>query len=223
MKTVLLALAYSIGLVELGFALFFWKTNGGNQTRRVAGTLAFAMSAWVILNALTAYREPSAFVDGAFPFVYVSVLVAVTAMVHLALLFPIPLVRIDRLHVFLLYLPTLLLLYPLFGTETVVSGYELNSQISGYATPGPIYPLFSAIVVVGFLLTSALLMKQIRRTDGVLRRNATIVLGSLFVPVLSGIVYNLPHELRGTAYNSMLVPLLTGFWALLTGIIVIKK
>lgn len=223
MQTFLLTATYLIGLTELAFGLYFWKTNAGNQTRKVAGTLALSMSAWVLLNALTAYRNPSAFTDLALPFIYLSVIVFMIAMVHLALLFPIPLVRLDRLHVFLLYLPVAFFIQPVFGTQTIVQGYVVNPTISGYAIPGPLYPLFTTFVLTALLAAIILFIRQIVRTGGELRKKAITVFLSLSIPVIGGVGYNIPHELRGVEYNSLVVPFLTSVWVALTSVIVLRK
>lgn len=223
MKTPLLTLTYLVGIGELILAVFFWMTRGNNQVRRVICLIAFSLGVWVLLNALTAYQNPSKAIDFASSFIYLSVVVFVTAAVHFALLFPIPFVRLDRLHVFLLYLPASLSIYPIFFTRTIVRGYVLNPSISGYSLPGPLYGEFSTFLTVVLIITLWLLARQVMRTDGVLRRNATIVFWSLLVPIVGGIGYNLPHELRGTEYNSLVAPLLTSFWVILTSYIVLRK
>lgn len=223
MKTAFIFFSYIVGIGELILALYFFATHSQQTIRKIMGLFSFFMALWVILNALTSYREPSVAVTNAVPFIYFSVVMLVTLCVHFGLLFPFQQHRLDRLHVLLLYLLPVMMAFPIFGTSTIISGYRISPEIPGYTLPGPLYPLFAGYMVIGFCAFLALLISKIRKSSGDAKRNGIIVLLSLLIPGAPGLFFIVFGEWRGAAYNTMIAPMLTSVWLVLTSYIVLKK
>lgn len=191
MKTLLLTLAYTIGIGELILAGYFWVTNSKNEIRQVMALLAFSTGMWVILSALIAYMQDAlnALVVGRAVYVFGAFLV--TTIVHLALVFPKQIIHIDRYFTWLLYLPATLLSIITLGTDAIISGTRVLEGYPGEPISGSVYPIYNLYLLVLFFLALLIFFKQRKQSDGQHRKNLTIVLSAFAIGGLPAVYLDL--------------------------------
>lgn len=224
MKTFLLIATYLVGVGELVLALYFWMTRSGNTIRKVMALLAFSTGVWVLLSVFIAYKEPSNLVLVVNQLVYVFGILLVTALVHLAILFPIPIVRFDRLHAVLLYLPALIFSAISVSSGALVSDTVGSQIVVGYPVGGPVFPIYNAFLALLFLTGIAIMFLQMKRTDGFMRRNISFIAWSFVLGGLPAVYI----DLFGTTFhlmspNYLIGNLATIIWLGTTMYIVSKK
>lgn len=223
MKTVLLSLTYIIGVGELILAAFFWITNSKNEIRRVMAFLTFSTGMWVVLNGLTSYTNPSTWITIALGLVFVFGIIVVTTLVYFALIFPFRIWTFDNLHIFLLYLPSLIFSYIALFTTTIVSSYTLAPDNPGFVNPGQIFNIYQITVSIFFIFTLVVLLLKIKKTDGINKRNSLILFWSILLGGLPAIILNLWLVFFKTSSNPLLAVIFSVAWIGGTSYILKKK
>ncbi|MBI2984614.1 MAG: hypothetical protein HYY50_03245 [Candidatus Kerfeldbacteria bacterium] len=221
MKTILLTATYLVGIGELILAVFFWVTHQKQEIRKVMAFLAFFIGAWVVLNALTSYREPSHLVDLLLPWVFIASFFLITALVHVVILFPFPTIRLDGFHRILLYLPAAMLSYSFFISDDFIQGYKLTPDTTGQIIPGDLYSLYIIFFTLALLTSVGLLIQKIRRSDGVHHRHLKKLLSAILIPGVPGLIFSVFNFGFQVSYATLIAPVLSGVWlGLVTWIII---
>jgi hypothetical protein len=158
MKTLLLSLAYTIGIGELILAGYFWVTNSKNEIRRVMALLAFSTGMWVITSALSSYTSQSPTTIFILKSIYVFGVFLVTSLVHLSIIFPISIVRFDKLHAFLLYIPALIWSCIAMTSNSIVLNYVGTTDSPGLVVSGTLHHTYNYYLL--FLFFAALQNQQ---------------------------------------------------------------
>lgn len=224
MKTLLLAGTYLVGIGALILSGYFWSTNQKDEIRRVMSFLALAAGTWVISSGLTAYRAPSFLVEVNIHVVYISGVFLVTALLHLAILFPYKIFSFDRLHTLLLYLPALLFSIIELVTKGIVQSFRVSPNDAGVVIPGSIFPLYNGYLSILFVLTLLLLVKKYNKTDGISRRLTLLVFWSILIGGLPAVLIDLVIPLFSTIYiNSLVGNIFTAVWIGITAYIIRSK
>lgn len=187
----LVVLTYAVGIGELLLAEYFWKTNTGQTIRRVMSLLSASTALWVLTSAYVAYKPSSPFVDVMGNIVFFAGLMLLTSLVWLVLIFPYQSVRIDRLHVVLLYVPVLLFTTILFTTKTILAGTIADANNVGTTVPGPLYWIYNSYELVLYLVCIGTLIFRSRHFSGYNKRNVLITLASLIFGGLPGVFLDL--------------------------------
>jgi hypothetical protein len=108
MKELLLISCYIVAALEIALGVYFWVTNSGNEIRKAMVALSLFTGVWVFLSAFTSYK-PYADHDYIYSaLTYIFGVLLTTAILHLACVFPYKLFQVDRLHVFLGYIPAII-------------------------------------------------------------------------------------------------------------------
>lgn len=227
MKTFLLTATYLVGIGELILAIFFWVTHSKNEIRKVMALLAFSTGMWVITSAIVSFADANQFVFFVLSLVYFFGVILMTALLHLALLFPYPLLRLDRLHAWLLYVPAIIFSFIAISTKTIVADYIVNVHISGNVVSGPLHALYNFYLLLLFILSLAIFLYRIRKTDGIHKRNLSIVFWSVLIggsiPVwLDLIIPIVSHGLYDQS-NYLIGNIATVIWLGATTYIITKK
>lgn len=225
-KDILLTLTYLVGAGELALAVFFWVTHSKSEIRKVMALLSFSTGMWVVIGSLTTYTHPTSLIVFLVSTLYVFGVFLSTALVHLAIVFPFPLIRFDRLHSFLLYVPAILFSVIALSTRTIVSSYDVNPTIPGVVISGPLHHLFNYYILALFIICLALLLQKIIRTDGIHKKNATTVFWSILLGGGLPVWYDLlvPNLFpQFTQSNYLYGDLATVIWLGITTFIVLQK
>lgn len=224
MKELLLTLTYLVGAGELVLAWYFWKTNSGNEIRKVMAFLALVTALWVITTAFITYAEPSTVVQLRSDFVYTFGVLIVTALFHFALVFPWPTLRFDWLHYVMLYIPAIIFGYINFASDEIVGQYVSSNTLSGIWYGGSLFPLYNGYLLLAYIAALVLLFKKYRRSDGIHRINLRIVLWSIILGGAPAIVADLvtPLLLQYAKYP-LIGTLSTVFWLGGTTYILVRK
>lgn len=223
-KNILLSLTYLVGIGELILATFFWVTHSKNEIRKVMALLAFSTGMWVILSAIFAYRvtdQTSLIIS---QIIYVFGVLLVTSFIHLSLIYPFPLVRLDRYHGVLLYLPALIFSVISVTSKAIIQSTTGDTNVAGDIVGGPVYPMYNAYLSIVYLLGIIFLVLQRRRMDGFHRRNLGIVIWSFILGGLPAVYldlltpfFHLPNP------NYLVGNLASGIWLGATAYIVLRK
>lgn len=107
-KPLLLLLGYSIGIGELALGIFFHSTNSGSNIRKVMALLCTSTGLWVFISVFVAYKPDSTINHFLTNLVFILGVLLLTTLLHLTILFPIPQVQFNSLHIILLYQPVLI-------------------------------------------------------------------------------------------------------------------
>lgn len=225
MKTFLLTATYAVGIGELILAIYFWVTNSKNEIRRVMALLAFSTAVWVIFSGLTSYHSYTLFGYYENAIVYLFGAFVVLSLLHLSLITPYKLFALDRLHVFLLYLPLAFFTYMLFFSRTIVFTFNGSQNDVGNIFGGPLLGMYNTYLLSLFLCTLGIFIYRIRHSDGIHRKNSILVFLSVILGGLPGAVLYLliatvtPH----LPVNTLIGVIPTGIWIGLTSYILLRK
>jgi hypothetical protein len=224
-KTILLTLTYLVGAGELILAIFFWVTHSKNEIRKVMALLAFSTGMWVILSGITSYVPYSTLGHYEMALLYISGALLLTALLHLSLIMPYPFIRIDRLHVFLMYFPSVLLSYILIFSRTIVESFDGSSTWAGVVIGGPLYSLYNIYSFLLFTLAISIIFFRIQRLDGLHKKNMQIVVWSVLLGGLPAVVLFLilPIFTPSININSLFGVIPSAVWVGGTTYIIIKK
>lgn len=181
MKTILLTLAYTIGIGELILAGYFWVTNSKNEIRRVMALISLFTGAWVITSALSAYVNPTPFVIFILSLVYVFGIFLIVALLHLAIIFPYSLFHFDRVHKALLYVPAVIFSSIALFTKTIVTGIDISPETPGLVISGPLHDMYNYYILLYLIFTFSLLLYKAKHSDGTNRKMAFTVFVSIFL------------------------------------------
>lgn len=223
MKTILLTATYLVGIGELILAVFFWVTHSKSEIRKVMALLALSTGMWAITNAFTSYTEPSPWVDWNLKITFFAGTIIVSALVHFAAIFPYRHFQFDRLHTFLLYLPAILLGTIVLTTNTIVSSYIVGVDNPGYLIPGPLFSLFQIVISAYYIVAVGILMRKIRRLDGMHKINTKLILFGIALGGLPAVILNLWFAFFGSEVNPLIAVFFSIFWVGFTTYIIIKK
>lgn len=224
-KNILLTLTYLVGAGELILAIYFWVTNSKNEIRRVVSLLALSTGMWVILGAVTSYVPYSTTGHYLMALDYIFGLSLLTILVHLVLIMPFPVARIDRFHIGLLYFPVVLFSYILLFSRTIVYSFQGSPTESGTITGGPLFGLYNIYLLLLFALAVIVAFVRIRKLDGLHRSNMTIFIWSVILGGSPGIFFYLvlPTFASHIAFNTLFGVIPSVIWIGGTTYIALKK
>src|SRR6185503_6136646 len=94
-KNILLTLTYLVGLGELALAVFFWVTNSKNEIRRVMSLFAFSTGSWCVFSAMSSYTSENTLTFFYTNLSYGFAVLALASLVHVVLIYPYPLYKLD--------------------------------------------------------------------------------------------------------------------------------
>lgn len=225
MKTLLLSATYVVGVGELFLAWYFWKTNSGSEIRKVMSLFALSLGTWVTTSALTSYRNLDIVVEVFTPIAFVFGMLIVFALLHISLIFPYPITRMDRIGKLFLYVPCLIFLVILTTTDTVVNGYVSTVNDPGRVTPGPLYILYNYIILFYYALSLVILFYRFNKSDGTHKRILKIFTYSILFGGLPAVLLDLviPIFFPNVLPNILLANLATGVWLGVTSLVVFRK
>lgn len=225
MKIVLLSLTYLVGAGELILATYFWVTNSKNEIRRVMALLAFATGVWVVMSGLTSYVPQTPITTIYMRFVFAAGVLLVTALLHLTLVYPFPIVRLDRLHAWLLYVPAIFISFVSFTSNAIVAGFTGSVTDSGRIIPGPLYNSYNVYVFLVFLAAIILLAYRWQKSDGMHRKNLQLLFWSIVIGGMPGVVIDLliPVLSKGVYPNADYGAISTVLWVGATTYIISAK
>lgn len=224
-KTILLTLTYLIGLGEVGLAVFFWATHSKSEIRKVMALLALSTGLWVITSGLTSYVAESAITIFYMKLLFAAAVVLVTALVHLALVYPFQLIRLDRFHTWLLYAPTILWCVISFFSGAITTGFTGSADMVGQVHPGNLYSLYNIYTFLLYFVALIVFIWRWKITEGVHKKNLMLIFLSVLIGGIPAIVIDLLMPL----FNSGLYPnvdygaVSTICWLGVTTYIVVKK
>jgi hypothetical protein len=180
-----------VGLAEIGFGLYFWKTNSRNAIRRIMALLAFSTGAWVLLSALTTYAPESSLANLGVELVYVFGAILVTSLLIFVVLYPYPIIQFDRFHLILLFLPVLFFSYAiLFGSAVIVQTFVVPTEHVGIV-PGPLHGLYNTYIFILFVIALAVLFLRAKKLDRMYHRHARILFWSILIGGLPAVIIDL--------------------------------
>lgn len=217
MKILLLSLTYAVGVGELILAGYFWVTNSKNEIRKVVALLGFATAMWGTSNAVTGVilNEWDVYANIFGPLL-------LTALIHLAIIFPHRLFTFDRFHAAALYGLWALFSYLVLGTDTIVVDMYVRNN-AAYTTSGPLFTLFNIYLGALYFCGLGLLVWKTRRLDGAARRNTKILFWSLLIAGLPGVFFAIFHFMKDVPFNYLYGPISSVVWLGATMYIVRKS
>lgn len=224
-KDILLTLTYLVGVGELVLAIFFWVTNSKNEIRKVMALLAFSTSIWVITSGLTSYVSQTPVTTFFMRVVFLSGVLLITALLHLTLIYPLQITRLDKIHGWLLYAPAILFSVISFTSNTIVSGFSGSATDSGRIIPGPLYNAYNIYVFGVYLLAVVILFIRRRRSDGIHRTNLSLIFWSVVIGGIPAVIIDLliPVFSKGIYPNANYGAISTIVWLGATTYIVSRK
>lgn len=225
MKTVLLTLTYLVGIGELILAIYFWVTNSKSEIRRVMALLAFSTGMWVIASGLTSYVPQTPLTTFYMRLVFIFGALLITALLHLTLVYPTQMIRLDSFHGWLLYLPTIFLSLIMVTSNTIVAGFTGSATDSGRIIPGPIYNLYNMYVFGVYIVAVVLLFYRQRRADGMFKKNLRLIFWSVVIGGIPPVIIDLliPVFTKGIYPNANYGAISTIIWLGVTTYIVLRK
>jgi hypothetical protein len=225
MNTFFLILTYILGLSDLLLSFYFLYTHSKNEIRKVMFLFTFSLGIWVIISAHTSYISFSSSGYYEMALVYFAGSVAITAMLHLALIMPYKIYNFDKYHAILLYIPTIFFFFMLFFTRTLVVSFENNLNGFGYINSGELYPLYNIYNAVIYLLGLSIFFHRSQIGDGQHKKSSRIIFLSLLVGGLPAIViyFILATFFTSVPTNNLVGVLPTAFWVFSTSYIVMRK
>lgn len=224
MKTLLLTLTYIIGSGELILAIYFWITNSKNEIRRVMALLAFSTGMWVITSAIVAYKSTSQINNFINALVFCFGVILITALIHLFLIYPYRILKIDWLHIVLLYFPALIFSASALFTKSIASGSTGGLINVGSVIPCRLYPVYNIILFLIFIIAILLAIYRYKKSDGSNKKNLSIIISSIIIGAIPAVYYDLLNyfinpEMRG---NSLWGNIGTIIWVGVTAFIIYK-
>lgn len=225
MKTLLLTLTYAVGIGELILGVYFWVTHSKSEIRRVMALLAFSTGTWVILSAVTSYVPYTAIGRYEMASVYILGSLLLTALLHLTLIFPFPIMRLDKLHILLLYLPLAIFSYILLTTNLIVNSFIGNTNWAGTVIGGPLFDLYNIYSILLFIVSIGVLTNRLGKLDGIHKKNIQIFAWSVILGGLPGVIFYLllPTFYPQIVVNSLIGALSSAIWVGGTTYIVLRK
>lgn len=224
MKTALLVFSYVVGLGELLLAWYFWKTRFGDAIRKSMSFLALSTALWVLSTSLGAYATPSPMVEIIARLTYVFGIMLVTGLWVFSIFFPFPSIRLDRLHYVLLFTPVVIFSVALLFTETVIERYVSGLTTQGIWYGGPLYNIYNVYLLVLFFSALIILVRKLRRSDGMMLVNLKAVIWSIFLGGMPAVFVDLVTPLYKNAASTPLIGVVsTVIWLGVTTYIVVRK
>ncbi len=225
MKTLLLTASYLVGIGELILAGYFWKTNSKNEIRKVMALLAFSTGVWVLTSAFTSYVSQTPLTTFFMRIVFVSGVILVTALLHLSLIYPFQIARLDRLHRWLLYAPTFQWVFIAFFTNAIVEGFTGSATDSGRIIPGLLYTFYNLYVFGLYLVALVMFFWRMRYTEGQHKQNLELIAWSVFIGGLPAVMIDLliPVITKGVYPNANYGAISTITWLGVTTYIIRKN
>lgn len=225
MKEVLLTLTYLVGIGELILAGYFWKTNSGNEIRKVMALLAFSVGMWVISSAFIAYKAPTESVFLVQRFVIVFGIFLLTLLLHFTIVFPYPLFVIDRYHRILLYTPTVLFSVIAVSTNTISRGIFGNPNIAGHLIGGPLFNHYNVYLLLLYILSLWIMIKRLPRLDGSHYKITKLMIVAVIMGGLPAVILDLavPLVAPNVFPNFLYGNLFTAVWLGATSYVIMRK
>lgn len=223
MKIFTLTASYLIASAEIILALYFFSTSSKNTIRRVTGFLTLVTGLWVLTTTMAAYNaSPWAF--HLYQAAHIFGLLIVTILFHFALVFPTPKLRLDSLHLALLFIPTVILSLILIGSRVLLTSFTASATEAGVWYGGGMYWLYTTYLLVMYTVSIVFMMIRSRSLDGILRKNLRIVILSI---VLGGFPAIVTDVIMPLFLNYGQYALIGGFsslaWLGITMYVVLRK
>jgi hypothetical protein len=157
--------------------------------------------------------------------VFISGALLITALLHLALVYPTQIKKLDALHGWLLYAPAILFACILVVSNTIVAGFTGSAIDSGRIIPGPLYPLYNMFVFGVYLLVLIMLFLRQRTADGSHKRNLRLIFWSVIIGGIPPVIIDLliPLVSKGVYPNANYGAISTIVWLGVTTYIVMRK
>ncbi len=186
--------------------------------------LSLATGIWVVANAFTSYSGSSEVIKSVDNLTFSLAPFMVTALFNLALLYPYPLIRLDKLHYVLMYIPSVMFAAILVKDQPSIAQSVFNPNVSGKWSGGPLYPFYTFFILIVFLISIVVFWLQYKKADGIHRRNTLGVMLSLFLGSLPSIYLDVivPIFTNGGSYP-LIGPISTIIWLGTTSYIVMRK
>lgn len=224
MKEAAIILSYLLSAGILVLAAYFAKTNSGSPVRRAMALLSFSTGLWVLATTLGVYRVPDTLTYWTVRFTFVFGVLLVTALLLFCIEFPTPTFRLDRVHVFLAFVPVAIFSWILFATKQIFSNYVSGPAIQGIWEAGPLFSLYNVYLILLYVVSVTLLARKFSKVDGIFRNNLFIVFWSFLLGGAPGIINDLVLPFfTGKAQMPFIGTMSTIAWLGLTSYILVKK
>ena len=201
-KAILLPLTYLIGIAEIGLGIFFWATHSKSEIRKVMALLSLSTGLWVITSGLTSYVTESPITILYMKVLFAAAMVLVTALVHLALVYPYQLVHMDRFHSMLLYGPTILWCIISISTNAITTGFSGSPEMVGQVHPGNLFSLYNLFAFLLYFTALILFIMRWKVAEGQHRKNVKLIFLSVLIGGIPAVVIDLLMPL----FNSGVYP-----------------
>lgn len=224
MKIILLSAAYVVGVGELFLSYYFWKTRSGNEVRKVMSLFAFFLSAWVLLSVASAYQVISNWVIIDNKLIYVFGVLLLTSLLHLVFIFPYRVFYFDRLHIFLLYIPSLIFSSLSLFSDSIVRSVTGGPSIPGVVIGGSVHIFYNIYCLIIYFSVVAFLYFRVRNTGDPQKRILKLLFLGITIGGFPGILVDVIGPILGfNSWNFLYGTILTGFWVGIVGWIVFRK
>lgn len=157
--------------------------------------------------------------------VFASGVLLITALLHLALIYPNQLIRLDRFHGWLLYGPAIVFSLISFFSNSIVLGFTGSATDSGRILPGPLYPMYNLFIFAVFIIATVLFFRRGRASEGQHKKNLRLIAWSVLIGGMPAIFIDLlvPIFTVGVYPNANYSAISTICWLGVSTYIVMKK
>lgn len=215
-----------IGLIELGLAIYFWKT-AGDRVRRYFALFAFGVSMWVftsgLANILSEFQSITQATIINNHFLFWGPVIALSALLIVTWLFPFPSYAIEAPAKVVLLFPIIFFGLLIFFTNTIVVSVSTELPYESVVY-GPVYPYFILFVLVYYFWSLITLIQKYRVAVGFQK---AILLKFLIGIAGSGVIGVYTNGLMPLLYNDQslwwLGPEASIVWLGITGYVLVKR
>lgn len=226
MKTLLLTLTYLVGAGELVLAWYFWKTNSGNEIRKVMALLAFSLGMWVITSAFVAYKpDDNLFLILTSRLIFVFGSLLLTSLFHFTLIYPYPVRIFDQYHKILLYIPAVIFSLIAVTSNAIYQGAYASETVAGQVIPGPVYNHYNVYLLLLYVLSIVIMVRRLPTLSGDHQKITRLMITAVIIGGLPAVVIDLvmPLVVPNIVPNSLYGNLFTGVWLGATSYVVMRR
>lgn len=218
-----------IGLIELGVAIYFWRT-AGDRVRRYFAVFAFGTATWVasvglmrLMNSFLPYPAHQT-IWLLTHFAFWGPVILLPSLLMISWLFPYPSRKIAFDEYVLFWTPIIVFGYLFFFTHSIVTTLAVDSNSAVKALRGPLDGVYTFFVTFYWLWAMVNLVLKLRSATGMHHWLLKAFIGGI---AGSGVIGIFTNAILPTVYGYQelwyLGPEASIIWLGITGYVLVKK
>lgn len=185
---------------------------------------SFFVGIWVIASSINAYAQATTFANLISSVAYSAGVLLLTFLLYFSVIFPHPIIRIDKLHKLLIFIPALIFIFS-STTKSLEIKYFAQNNYTNEIEKGPLLIVYNNYLTLLYIISVISLYFQTKKSGTFLHSKPALVFWSVILGGLPAVIIDLivVSYFPTININSLYAVLGTAFWLGITSYIILEK